>query len=302
MEKIPLICYANVQGKIFNMENGFTKKQSLVANAMKRVLRPFVKLMLANDLGYTFAIDLLKTLFVEVADNEFMIDGKRQTDSRISLISGVHRKDVRRLRTNLPDVEDVIPKNISLGSQLMAIWNTNAAYLNQEGMPKPLPRLSSEAQDESFESLVRSITTDIHPRAVLDELTRLELVRIDTDNYVHLVMDAFIPQEGLEEKAFFFGHNLHDHAEAAVANISGQQAGYLERCVHYDQLTKASVEQINELAKKQSMKTLQEIFKLADARAEQDKSSQDANMRITYGVYFYHEPVQTNDKDGKSKK
>jgi hypothetical protein len=290
------------RGKFLYMENGFTKKQSLVANAMKRVLRPFIKLMLANDLGYTFAIDLLKTLFVEVADNEFMIDGKRQTDSRISLISGVHRKDVRRLRDNLPDVDEVIPQNISLGSQLMAIWNTNAAYVNEDGTPKSLPRLSSEAQYESFESLVRSITTDIHPRAVLDELTRLALVRIDADNYVHLVTDAFIPQEGLEEKAFFFGHNLHDHAEAAVANISGQQPGYLERCVHYDQLTKASVDQISELAKKQSMKTLQEIFKLADACAEQDKSSQDANMRITYGVYFYHEPVQTNDKDSKGKK
>jgi hypothetical protein len=302
MEKIPLICYAIVQGKIIDMENGFTKKQSLVANAMKRVLRPFVKLMLANDLGYTFAIDLLKTLFVEVADNDFMIDGKRQTDSRVSLISGVHRKDVKRLRGNIPDVDEVIPENISLGSQLMAIWNTNAAYLNQDGMPKPLPRLSSEAQGESFEGLVRSITTDIHPRAVLDELIRLGLVSVDTDNYVHLVTDAFIPQEGMEEKAFFFGHNLHDHAEAAVANIQGQQPGYLERCVHYDQLTQASVDQINELAKKQGMKSLQEIFKIADTCAETDKSNQDANMRITYGVYFYHEPMQTKDKDSKSNK
>ena len=145
------------------------KKELLIANALKRVFRPFVKLMLANNISYTFAIDLLKTLFVEVADQEFTIDQKRQTDSRISLMSGVHRKDVKRLRELQPDVEDVMPGNVSLGSQLIALWNADPKYLNEEGVPKPLPRFAAAQLTESFESLVRSISTDIHPRAVLDE-------------------------------------------------------------------------------------------------------------------------------------
>ena len=276
------------------MENHYSKKQLLIAAAMKRVLKPFIKLMLANDLSYPFVIDLLKTLFVEVADNEFMIDGKRQTDTRISLISGVHRKDVRRLREYSPQLDEVVPENISLGSQLMAVWNSDVKYLNIDGTPNSLPRLASTREGESFESLVRSVSTDIHPRAVLDEWLRLGFAKIDDDDRVCLIADAFIPQEGFEEKIFFFGNNLHDHAQAAVSNIIGQQPSFLERCVHYDQLSKASVDEIEALVKKQGMKHLTDVFKVVEASKDAEKASK-TKMRMTYGIYFYHEPMQDTE-------
>jgi hypothetical protein len=277
-----------------------TKKQLLVANAMKRVLRPFVKLMLANNLTYTLIIDVLKTLYVEVADQEFSDDGKRLTDSRISLMSGVHRKDVRRLRELQPGVEDVMPDNVSLGSQLIALWNANPKYLNADGSPRPLPRFAVTNDSESFESLVRSLSTDIHPRAVLDEWLRIGVANIDEQNFVRLTTDMYIAQEGFEEKVFYFSHNLHDHAQAAVANVlsqtvNGQPISFLERCVHYDTLTMASIEEIGELAKKQGMKTLREVNKIADDRGVIDKDSPQANMRMTYGIYYYYEPMQVGN-------
>jgi Family of unknown function (DUF6502) len=282
------------------VSNEASKRQLLLASAMKRVLRPFIKLMLANNLTYTFIIDVLKTLYVEVADQEFGDDGKRLTDSRISLMSGVHRKDVRRLRELKPDVADVMPDNISLGSQLIALWNANPKYLNADGSPKPLPRFAAANESESFESLVRSLSTDIHPRAVLDEWLRLGVANLDEQNFVHLTTDMYIAQEGFEEKVFYFGHNLHDHAQAAVANVLGQNSNgqplsFLERCVHYDTLTMASVAEIGELAKKQGMKTLREVNKIADGRGKSDKNSPQANMRMTYGVYYYYEPMQVDN-------
>ena len=269
-----------------------SKNQLLIANALKRVFRPFVKLMLANNLTYTFAIDVLKTLFVEVADQDFTIDNKRQTDSRISLMSGVHRKDVKRLRALHPDVEDVMPGNVSLGSQLIALWNANPAFVNADGLPKPLPRFASDNADASFESMVRSLSTDIHPRAVLDEWLRLGIARIDEENFVHLTTDMFIAQEGFDEKVYYFGHNLHDHASAAVSNVIGQRPSFFERCVHYDELSQQSLMVIADCAKKQGMKALRGVNKVADEAAMGDKSAKNANMRMTYGVYFYSEPMQ----------
>ncbi len=278
-----------------------SKRQLLVAGAVKRVLRPFVKLMLANNLTYTFAIDLIKALFVEVADKDFGLDDKRQTDSRISLMSGVHRKDVKRLREAPPDVEDVMPDNVSLGSQLIALWNADPAYLNGQGMPKPLPRFAATNTEQSFESLVRTLSTDIHPRAVLDEWLRLGVARLDEDSLVHLTTDMFIPQEGFEEKVFYFGHNLHDHAQAAVSNVISQRADFFERCVHYDQLSQLSIDVIAEFAKKQSMRVLRGVNKVADVSAFSEPDSQKATMRMTYGIYFYHEPMQSSE-ESKDKK
>jgi Family of unknown function (DUF6502) len=274
-----------------------TKKQLLIANALKRIFRPFVKLMLANNITYTFVIDVIKGLFVEVAETDFSIDDKRQTDSRISLMSGVHRKDVRRLRGHNLAVEEVMPANVSLGSQVIALWNANPKYLNEEGMPKPLQRFAAANADESFEGLVRSLSTDIHPRAVLDEWLRLGIARVDDNNFVQLTTDMFIAQEGFEEKVFYFGHNLHDHAQAAISNVIGQdnygqQLSFLERCVHYDTLTMASIKEIGEVATKQGMKTLREVNKIADTLGDKDKGNARANMRMTYGIYYYYEPMQ----------
>jgi hypothetical protein len=278
-----------------------SKRQLLIASAIKRVLKPIVKLMLANNLTYTFAIDVIKGLFVEVADKDFAIPNKQQTDSRISLISGVHRKDVRRLRDYQPDVDEVMPDNISLGSQLVALWNANPKYLNEIGVPKPLPRFAADNPDESFEGLVRSLTSDIHPRAVLDEWLRLGIATIDDESFVHLTSDMFIPQDGFEEKAFYFGHNLHDHAQAAVSNVIGQQPSFFERCVHYDELSQSSVDTIAEFAKKHSMKVLRGVNKVADVLAIGDKGTK-ADMRMTYGVYFYAEPMQDADENQGNKK
>jgi hypothetical protein len=279
-----------------------SKRQLLIASAIKRVLKPIVKLMLANNLTYTFAIDVIKGLFVEVADKDFAIPNKQQTDSRISLISGVHRKDVRRLRDHQPDVDEVMPDNISLGSQVIAQWNANPKYLNEIGLPKPLPRFAADNPEESFEGLVRTLTTDIHPRAVLDEWLRLGIATVDDDSFVHLTSDMFIPQEGFEEKAFYFGHNLHDHAQAAVSNVIGQQPSFFERCVHYDELSQSSIDVISEFAKKHSMKVLRGVNKVADVSAFDDKANVEAKMRMTYGVYFYAEPMQEAEETKEDKK
>ncbi|MGB8275288.1 MAG: DUF6502 family protein, partial [Alphaproteobacteria bacterium] len=63
---------------------------SLVA-ALRRLLRPLVRLLVAEGIPFMYFTNLLKGVFVDVAVEEFRIKGKEQTDSRISLLTGVHR-------------------------------------------------------------------------------------------------------------------------------------------------------------------------------------------------------------------
>lgn len=270
----------------------YSKKQTLTASALRQVLRPLVKLMLANGLGYAFATDLLKGLFIEVAEAEFRIGGKRQTDARISLITGVHRKDVRRLRHKQPDASEVVPANVSLGSQLIALWNADEKYLDEEGLPKPLQRFSGVGGGtDSFEDLVRSLSKDIHPRAVLDEWLRLGIARLDGQNRVCLTTDAFVPEQGTDEKLFYLGHNLHDHAEAAVSNVLGKHPAFLERCVHYDGMTAESIAELAAVSEKFGMKALREINRQANKYSEADSGQSAGNQRMTFGIYFYNAPM-----------
>jgi hypothetical protein len=259
-------------------------------SALRRVMRPLVRLMLRKGVTYTVFADLLKEVFVDVADREFRLDDKAPSDSRISLLTGVHRKDVRRLRKEDDTASMALPENITLGAQLVNAWTSNQPFCKAAGQALPLPRLASVGGDVSFDALVAQVSTDIRARVVLDEWLRLGVVRLDEQDCVHLEAQAFVPQKGFDEKAAYLAHNLHDHASAAVHNLTAQGQPFFERSVHYDALSPASVEVLRETVASEGMQTLLGFSRLAADLENDDLSSLDPRQRITIGLYFYTEP------------
>lgn len=110
--------------------------------------------MLAKGITYPFLSEVLKDLFVEVAENEFKMDKRPLTDSHLSLITGIHRKDIKRLRHDEHSETEIIPQTISLGARLVSRWTSDARFLDENNQPKPLPRFAREGGDISFEGLV----------------------------------------------------------------------------------------------------------------------------------------------------
>ena len=72
------------------------KHQILVA-AVARLLKPLVRVLLRNGVSYGTFADIAKRQFVEVARNEFSIQGRKQSLSRVSVITGLTRKEVARV-------------------------------------------------------------------------------------------------------------------------------------------------------------------------------------------------------------
>jgi len=265
-----------------------------LALAVRRVLRPLVRLLLSQRLGYPWLCDVLRELYVEVADREFQLDGKAQTDSRISLLTGVHRKSVRDLRAPGRSTQVETPPAISLGAQLVARWVSDPAYTDENGIPLPLPRLASQGGGLSFEALVASVSKDIRARAVLDEWLRLGVVRIDGEHVI-LNAEAFVPARGFEEKVFYFGQNLHDHLAAAASNVMGTAPAFLERSVHYDGLRPESVATLAAASEEAGMRALKDINRRAAGLARRDTGVPTARHRLNFGIYFYTEPMHIEE-------
>ena len=267
-----------------------------LVNAIRRVLRPLVRLMLSSGMTYPFVAELLKGLFVDIAQKDFRLDNKTPTDSRVSLLTGVHRKDVRRLRETDLGSDVAMPASISFGGQLVASWLGEPRYLDDDGQPLPLSRWSAASNEASFEELVTSHSTDIRSRVVLDEWLRLGIVSIDDRDRVVLNTEAFIPAEGLEEKLYFFSHNLHDHAVAATDNLLGNRQPRLERSVYYDALSPASIGELEQQAQQQGTKMLKSLSRSAMGLEARDAKSKVEPQRFTCGVYFYSEPAEKEPK------
>ena len=259
-----------------------------VVRALRRLLRPLVRLLLHQQFTYPMFIRLLKAVYVEIAAKEFPVVGKAQTDSRISLLTGVHRKDVKRLWRE-EAVTDGMSDTVTLGAQLVAWWTTDPKYLDAAQRPRPLPRLAGTLKAVSFETLVASVNTDIRPRAVLDEWLRLGVVQIDDSDQVCLVIDAFVPEKGLDEKAFFFGQNIHDHLAACTHNLLARSPALLERCIFTNDLSSASVAELAEIARESGMRAIHAVSKRAIELERNDVTTGTASERINFGVYFFTE-------------
>jgi hypothetical protein len=261
---------------------------ALVA-ALRRLLRPLVRLMIREGMTYPAISALMKALYVEVAETAFSRPDERQTDSRITLLTGVHRKDVKRLRGRHRQSDDrAPPAALSVSAQILALWTAHPDYADETGAALPLPRTASDAA--SFDALVTRVSKDIRPRAVLDELRDRGLVRIDHADRVVLTETALVPRDGLEELAFYLGRNLHDHIAACDHNLVPAARPFIERAVYYDRLTPATVARLGSLAHELGMTALLSLNREANRLADDDDGAPDAHRRMSFGVYFYAPP------------
>ena len=270
-----------------------------VISALRKILRPLVKFMVANQVTYPFLINMLKSVYVDVAEQDFPVPGKKQTDSRINLLTGVHRKDVKRLRSE-EDIHETRPMNISVGSQIVARWIGDKQLQNPDGTPKILPlQDQDEFSNDSFEGLVANIAKgDIRPRVVLDELMRLDMVELDPDHRVILKTSAFTPDKGQEEKLYFFGKNIQDHLNAGVHNLAGEKPPFFDRSVYYDELSQASINELTEMANKLGMEALMKINERALALQNADRKGPDNHYRMNFGIFNYNQQYDPAVENG----
>jgi len=261
--------------------------QQRMLTALQRVLKPLIKLALTQGVNYPMVLETLKTVFVQVAEKDFKLEKREQTDSRISLLTGLHRKDVHRLRDQPQNIQNQ-SLLATLGSQLVGLWISDADFVNSNGKPKPLPRLASVGGAISFDRLVARVSKDIRARPVLDEWLRVGVVHIDENDCVCLNTEAFVPNVGFEEKLYFFQQNIHDHVAATAHNLMNITPPMLERCVYYDGLTSDAIQELKVLAENQGMIALKAVNKRAIELQSSPEMYAGADQRFTFALYFYH--------------
>lgn len=252
-----------------------------VQTALNRVLRPLVRLAIRCGVTFPAFVDLLRQLYVNVAEHEFALPDKQQTDSRVSLLTGVHRKEVSRLRGAGAPVR-VVPDSVSRTSAIVARWLADPAFVDAKGMPLPLAR-TGEAGEPSFAGLVESVTRDLRPRAVLDDWLDRKLVEIDGEDRIVLMEGAMVPRGDGEVRLYYFARNLSDHAAAAVDNVLADAPPFLERAVHYDGLSEELARSLEAYSREIAVETLLRLNKYANQAIQSDPGG---TSRWNWGVYI----------------
>lgn len=250
-----------------------------------RVLRPLVRLFIRCGLTFPALCDLLRELYVNVAEYDFVLADKDQTDSRVSLLTGIHRKEVRRLRGAGAPVR-LVPASVSRSSMIVARWIAAPEFTDGKGAPLPLRRAGDPGDSPAFEELVESVTRDVRPRAVLDEWLDRGMVAIDAEGRIRLEEAAFAPRAGDDRQLYYFGRNLYDHAAAAVENVLSAQPPFFERAVHYEGVSRAMADTMLALSRRIAREALETVNREAQAAYPTDPGG---TWRWNFGVYLFSE-------------
>lgn len=255
-------------------------ENTLLKQAIKQVLKPLVRFLIHRQLTLPTLVELVKSAYVEVAEKDFALEGKAPTDSRINLLTGVHRKDVKRLR-DLND-EQKPSERLSIHSLMLASWMSEAPFA-KSNEPLPLPITGNV----SFESLADLYTRqNIRATSILENWLELGWVNKDDQNRIHLNVDALQENQLGEDQLYFFSQNLADHLSTSTNNLVSQDK-QLERAVFYNHLSSASIEKLRKSSKQKAMSTLKQINKEALALQKQDLKRDEAKYRFRFGSYFY---------------
>jgi len=107
--------------------------------------------------------------------------------------------------------------------------------------------------------------------------------------------EAFVPTQGLDEKAFFFGMNVSDHINAVSHNLIGNTPSFFDRCVYYDGLSENSIRELRDLTEELGMETLKKLNARADALKKRDNEQGGGDQRMNMGMYTWHEKTPAED-------
>ena len=262
-------------------------EQQALQDALAGLMSSVARLGVGRGLPYAAVEEMLRQAFVQAAAQAHPGLPEHRKVSRISTTTGINRREVTRI-VQQQQTREVPQRPRSLASEVFAHWRTQAPYRGEDGQPVRLPRQGAL----SFESLSQSVTRDVHPRSLLDELVRLGLAQWDeSSDQVSLQRETFVAPGDLSRQLGFLGDNVGDHLRAAVENVlGGEDRLHFEQAVFADGLTAASIASIRPQVHAQWQALLSALVPALEARVAADANQQPSPQgRLRVGLYTYHE-------------
>jgi hypothetical protein len=269
-----------------------SKHRQALSAAIGHLLRPLVRILLRNNVSHRTFAELAKRVYVEVANTEFGIAGKKQSVSRIAILSGLTRKEVQRLMMPPADSNSITDEEYHRASRVVTGWIRDPHFGDGKGHPRPL---RMDGKGASFNQLVKHYSGDIPVRALLDELIRVGVVKQLKDGRICLLSRGYIPQKGSVEKLQILGTDTADLISTIDHNVYLKPTKpRFQRKVMYNNVPIEAAKQFRVLAAAEGQKLLEKLDRWL---SHQDRDVNPASkgtgrVRVGLGMYQFEEHEQ----------
>jgi hypothetical protein len=267
-----------------------------LSSAVQKLLRPLVRILLRNGISYGTFADLAKWVYVDVATKDFPILGRKQSASRVAVLTGLTRKEVQRLGRVARLADRNSEERYNRAARVIAGWRREREFLDAGGRPAHLP-MSGETG--SFSALVRRFSGDMPARAVLDELERVGAARQLDDGRIELVTRAYIPKPSETDKLHILGTDVGHLIATIDHNVRpDRMEAFFQRKVAYDNLPDKALPEFRKLSAEKAQALLEYLDQWL-ARHDRDTQPGVAGKgrsRAGIGIYYFQEPYEEGEE------
>ena len=269
------------------MEIGEAKSTAL--KACEYLMRPMAKLLLRMGVGYKEFAEAAKVAFVDVASSEYGIRGRPTNISRVAVMTGLTRKEVKKLRDLIAadDIEDAFRNRLGPCSVVMHFWHHDPDFQDVDGEPRPLPL---DGAGLTFSTLVRKYGGDIPAGAMLKELIRTGVAEKLPDDTVRPLKEFVIPIGINPDKFVSVSFSLANLANTLAHNVSdvADQKPLFERFLWTDRLNSDNRDEFQKVAGARATEFLKSLDKwVAEREFPKAEHENQAAKRIGLGIYLF---------------
>ena len=268
--------------------------------SVRKILSPLVRILLRNGIPYGSFADLAKGVYVDVASREFGIPGRKQSTSRISVLTGLSRKEVTRILTLPSPDEGNARETYNRAARVISGWIRDRRFSDGKGNPHILP---VEGEKNSFKELVKAFSGDVPARAVLDELIRVHAVTLTDKGEVQLLARAYIPNKDDRGKLHILGTDVSDLISTIDNNLIGSpRRSRFQRKVCYDNLPLEVLPELQDMTDKEAQKLLEKFDRWMSKRDRDvnPKATGTKRMRAGVGIYYFENELQEEDNEDET--
>jgi Family of unknown function (DUF6502) len=267
--------------------------------AVSAILRALAKVLLRHGVSYHAFADLAKRAYIQTAGDEFGIPGRKVSGSRISVLTGLTRKEVQKLNESdiAPDSEAL--ERYNRAARVVSGWIRDPEFIDQAGNPL---ELAMDGPKSSFAELVRRHSGDVPPRAILDELLHVGTVEKMQDGRVKLVGRAYIPRASDSDKLAILGADVADLIKTIDHNLTNIDLPRFQRKLMYDNLPKEAVGKFRDLsaARAQGLMEYLDSWLSQHDRDVNPASEGTGRMRAGLGIFYFEEDLGSGNEQEKS--
>jgi hypothetical protein len=166
--------------------------KATLLSAFKPLMRPLIRILVRNGVSFGEFSELLKSVFVESAQDVLQLPDSRQSVSRIAITTGLTRLEVSRLLTQTDEDAEALAGRLSRVGRLLTGWHQDSDFTGPYGIPYEV-QFDGPPGRRSFTELVRRYTSDVPADEMLDELKRIGAVLDLGNSYIRVLIRSYIP-------------------------------------------------------------------------------------------------------------